>query len=157
MDVKLSLTGAKEIDAVLKGLPSQFTHKILQAAHTEAAKPFLYRAHLLAPVGRTGGLAESIGVVKTPFAKAGVIGEIMGGPRRGRFKGHAAHLQEFGTKDRRTKKRHWKFGYERGRVKPHPFITPAFESTKGEIEKNISNALEIKTKQFIKRFLKKYG
>ena len=157
MDVKLSLTGAKEIDNALRGLPSQFSHKILQAAHAEAAKPFLIRAHLLAPVGRTGGLAESIGVVRTPFAKSNVIGEVTAGPRRGRFKGHAAHLIEFGTRDRRTKKKHWKFGYERGRVKPKPFIAPAFESTKGEVEKGISNALAIRTNQYIKRFIKKYG
>jgi HK97 gp10 family phage protein len=154
MDVKLSLTGDKEIDNLLKGLPDQFNHRVMQAAHAEAAKPLLYREHLLAPVGRTGKLAESIGIIKTPFAKANVVGEIQVGPRRGRFGGHAAHLIEFGTVDRQTKKSHPIFGIERGRMTPKPFIEPAFLQTIDQVINGISTALAKMTLSFMKRTIR---
>ena len=157
MEFKLSVTGNVEIDNFLKGLPAQYSHRILQAAHAEAAKPLVYKEHLLAPVGRTGHLADSIGVIKTPFKSSSVVGEVQVGPRRGRYKGNAGHLVEFGTVKRKTIKRHPIFGYNRGVMPAKPFAKPAFDQTNAQVLGSIKNTLSIKTVQYAKRTLKKYG
>lgn len=148
MDVKLSVTGVEEIDAVLRGLPNQFNHRVMQAAHAEAAKPMVYKIHLLAPVGETGRLADSIGIVKTPYGRAAVIGEIQVGPRRGRFGGSKAHLSEFGTGPREYN------GANRGVMPKRPFVEPAFEATNKEVLDRISLSLAQKTYAFMKRTIK---
>ena len=148
MDVRLSLTGVEQIDAVLRGLPNQFNHSVMQAEHAEAAKPMVYKMHLLSPVGETGRLADSIGTVKTPFGRAAVIGEIQVGPRRGRFGGSKAHLLEFGTGPRQHN------GANRGSMKKQPFVEPAFEQTNAEVIDRISLSLAQKTYAFMKRTIK---
>lgn len=149
MDIKLSVTGIEQIDAVLRGLPEQFTHKVLQAAHAEAALPMVTRMHLLAPVGETGKTADSIGIVKLPFSKAAVVGEIQVGPRRGRFGGSKAHLSEFGTIKRSFD------GANRGIMPKKPFVEPAFESTNPEVISKIGDILAVKTYQFMYRRIKR--
>lgn len=151
MNFTISVTGQAEIDAVLRGLSSQYTHPILQAAHADAAKPLVAKIHLYAPVGNTGRLADSIGIIKVPFSKATTIGEIQVGPRRGRFGGSAAHLNEFGTKVRSFN------GANRGAMKAKPFVEPAYKATSAEVLDNISLSLAKKTAVFIKRTLKANG
>lgn len=151
MNLTLSITGNKEIDDVLKGLPDKFNHKTLQAAHAEAAKPLVAKEHLLAPVGKTGKTADSIGIVKIPFSKASVIGEIQVGPRRGRFGGSKAHLNEFGTVSRNFR------GANRGAMKAKPFAEPAFNQTKDEMLERISLALAQKAVVFMKKTIKQHG
>lgn len=148
MNVQLSITGLKEIDDVFRGFPGVYNHRILQAAHAEAAKPLIYKEHLLAPVGKTGKLADSIGVIKMPFTKAASIGEVQVGPRRGRFGGSAAHLIEFGTKMRNFN------GANRGRVTAKPFIEQAFDATYQQVIDGISLALAQKGYAFMKRIIK---
>lgn len=142
-------TGAKEIDEVLNGLPDQFTHKILQSAHADSAKKFVYRAHRLAPVGKTGKTADSIGTIKTPFAKSAVIGEVISGPRRGRFGGSKAHLSEFGTLRRVTAG-----GANRGIMPKKPFLEPAFDQTKEEMIDSIADNIGRRTFLFMKRIIR---
>src|SRR5690606_41903740 len=97
--MKVILTGHKEIDRVLKALPKELQHSIQQQAHVDAAKPLIEKEKLLAPEGPTGNLVDSIGAVKIPLRRANFIGEVHVGPRRGRrYRGHHAHLVEFGTK-----------------------------------------------------------
>src|ERR1700754_827425 len=99
MNVRLSVTGVKEIDKVLKAWPKELSHSALGAAHLAAAKPLIEKEKLMAPEGPNGNLVDSIGGIKTPIKKAQVIGEVSVGPRRtGRFKGNHGHLVEFGTK-----------------------------------------------------------
>lgn len=148
MDAKLSLIGLKQIDDALAGFPAEFSHRILQAAHAEAAKILVSKEHLLAPVGRTGKLADSIGIIKTPFARAAVIGEVQVGPRRGRFGGSHAHLVEFGTK-----KRYFN-GANRGSMPKHPFVEPAFDQTQDQVIGSISVALSQKAYSYLTRKLK---
>lgn len=148
MDVKISLTGYKQIDDVLKGLPSQFTHPIMQAAHAEAAKPMIAKIHQLAPVGKTGNVADSIGSVKLPYSKAAVIGEVQVGPRRGKYKGNAAHLNEFGTKKRSFK------GANRGIMPAKPFVLPGFDATQKQTVDLITISLARKTDAYLKRKVK---
>jgi HK97 gp10 family phage protein len=150
MSVKISVTGVKEIDAVLKGLPLQLNHKILGQAHADAAKPLVDRAKLLAPEGPTGNLVDSIGVEKTSLAKATEVGAVTAGPRRGgRNRGYAAHLVEFGTRVRRNKK-----GANRGVMPKKPFMEPAFTATKSQVEGRIAESIGKKLIAFMKKTLK---
>lgn len=152
MDVKLRLTGHQDIDKVLKGLPLQVNHKVLQAAHTSAAKVLVTAEKLSAPEGPTGNLVDSIGVVKTPIKRANAVGEINVGPRRGRYKGHAAHLVEYGTKQRRTKR-----GWNRGRMPAKPFAQPSWIRTKDKVLAGINDHLGRHLYNFMKRTIKKHG
>jgi hypothetical protein len=149
-NVKISLTGVREIDAVLKGLPLQLSHKILGQAHADAAKPLVDRAKLQAPDGPTGNLIDSIGVEKTNIAKATEIGQVQAGPRRGgRNRGYVAHLVEYGTKPRKNKK-----GANRGVMKAKPFMRPSFELTKVDVEGRIATSIGKKLNAFMKKTLK---
>lgn len=152
MDVRLRLTGHKEIDRVLRELPLQVNHRVLQAAHTSAAKSLVTAEKLSAPEGPTGNLIDSIGVVKTPIRRANAIGEIHVGPRRGRYKGHASHLVEYGTAPRRNKR-----GAYRGQMKAKPFARPSWERTKNKVRESINDHLGRHLYNFMRRTIKKYG
>lgn len=144
MSVKISLTGVKEIDAVLRGLPLQFSESILFQTHKDAAFPLVSAAHMLAPVGETGNLAESIGTERVGVKRGGEIGSVAVGPRRsGGFKGFHAHLIEFGKTNRDGTK-----------TAPRPFMEPAFNNTKGEVERGIASSLAKRTYNFIRRTIK---
>lgn len=146
----ISITGAKEIDDLLKALPQAVTHSILGSAHLAAAKPLIEKEKLLAPEGPTGNLVDSIGAYKTSLKKAADLGEVRVGPRRkGGYKGFAGHLVEFGTRSRSTKK-----GANRGIMPKHPFAKPAFEATKGEIEKSIAVNIGKSVLRTMKRYVK---
>ncbi len=144
MDLKLSVTGVEGVDGFFKILPQAFSHSVMQAAHAEAVRPMINRQHLLAPVGETGKTADSIGVIKTPFARAGVIGEIQEGPRRGRFGGNKAHFTEFGFKTRSK-------GKGKTFVPPKKWVEPGFDQTRNQVMAAIPTLLSIKLYQFIKR------
>lgn len=147
--IQISLTGDKDIDAVLRGMPLQLTHTVLQAANAEAAKPLVEKAKLLAPEGPTGRLIDSIGVVKQSVKRAGELGEIQAGPRRGRYGGHHAHLVERGTKARINER-----GANRGYMPKHPFMEPAFKATHGIVLGRINDAIGKKLYSFMKRTIK---
>lgn len=141
MSVTLSLTGAKELDAALKGLPDQVSERILYQAHIDAAFPLVAAAHFLAPVGKTGNLADSIGIERVGVKRGGEIGQIQVGPRRGgSFRGFHGHLIEFGKTNR-----------DGSMTAPRPFMEPAFERTKGQVENGISNFLSKRITNFLKR------
>lgn len=152
MDVRLKLTGHLEVDKVLRGLPLQVNHRVLQAAHTSAAKVLITAEKLAAPEGPTGRLIDSIGVVKTPLSRAGALGEVNVGPRRGRYKGHAAHLVEYGTRVRRNKR-----GANRGRMSARPFARNSWERTKGKVQAGIADHLSRHLLNFMRRTIKKHG
>lgn len=156
MSVKISITGVKEIDLVLKNLPDAVSHKVLSAAHAAAAKPLVEREKSLAPKGATGNLIESIGVIRTSFKKANEIGEVKVGPRKGgRYKGFAGHLVEYGTKPRRTKgKGRYKKAADRGVMTKKPFAEPAFHQTKDEVEKRIAVEVGKSVNRTMKRYIK---
>lgn len=154
--VTISVTGAREIDQVLKNLPDAVSHKVMSAAHAIAAKPLVEREKSLAPMGPTGNLIESIGVIRSSFAKANEIGEVKVGPRKGgRYKGFAGHLVEYGTRVRKTKGRgKYKKTANRGTMKAKPFAEPAFIQTKDEVEKRIGTEVAKSLNRTMKRFLK---
>jgi HK97 gp10 family phage protein len=132
MKVSYKLTGVKEIDNCLNAMSAEMQDKTLQSAAAAAAKPLVTKEKLLAPEGPTGNLVDSIGIVKGGFSQVSSgkrdIGSVIVGPRRGRFKGNAAHLVEYGTKKRKNKT-----GANRGVMPKEPFAATAFEATKSEV------------------------
>jgi hypothetical protein len=153
MDVRV--TGVKEIDRVLKLMPKQLTHKVLQTAHAAAGKHTVNAAKLLAPEGPTGRLIDSIGVVKSPIGRANSLGEIYIGPRRGRYKGFAAHLVEYGTVNRRLKGwGKYRRGTKRGRMPARPFMDPAWNRTKGRVIGSINQEVGRVLINFMRRTIK---
>lgn len=147
----ISVTGVAEIDRVLKELPKQMTHTILGAAHTAAAKPLIERAKLLAPEGPTGNLVDSIGASKVNIKTAKKVGEVRVGPRRkGGFKGFHGHMVEFGTKQRRTRKKN----ANRGIMPKKPFMRPAFALTKVAVEAAIAVNIGKVMVRTMRRYLK---
>lgn len=148
-NVTLSVTGIKEIDNLLKGLPQQLTHRVLQAAHAEAATPLINYAQGYSPF-RTGKLERSIGVVKPSIKKANQIGLVKVGPRYGApYNGRHGHLIEYGHEIVT------KSGKRKGRTKAKPFMRPAFNQTKNKVEARIGEAIGKKLLAFMKRTIKK--
>lgn len=149
--MKIRVTGAPEIDAVLKGLPKEVNNKLSTTAHTNAAKHLVEKAKLLAPEGPTGNLVDSIGTQATGFKNQRALGETHTGPRRGRGqRGFAGHLVEYGTKTRKTKK-----GANRGKMTAKPFMEPAWEATKGKVESSINDEVGKALVKFMRKTLKK--
>lgn len=141
MSVTVSIVGAKELDKAFAGLPNEVSEKVLYQAHIDAAFPLVAAAHFLAPVGETGNLADSIGIERVGVKRGGEIGQIQVGPRRGgAYRGFHGHLIEFGKTNRDGTK-----------TAPRPFMEPAFERTKGQVESGISNFLSKRITAFLKR------
>lgn len=144
MNLRISISGVKEIDDCLRGLPLQVQDSVLTKVHTDSAFPLVSAAHLLAPVGKTGNLAESIGVVKAGIKRGGNIGQVNIGPRRGGgFKGHHGHLIEFGKTNRNGTK-----------TSPNPFMERGWKQSKDEVEHNIAAAIGKRLFSFMKRTLR---
>lgn len=158
----IRLTGVKEIDDVLRGLPLQVNDKILQAANASAAKYLVDREKLLAPEGPTGNLVDSIGIVRGGFGQVQSgrrsIGQVTIGPRRGgKYKGFAGHLVEFGTKARYTKgtgKKRKVVNAYRGIMKSNPFAELAFDQTKNIVLGSINEQLGKSLISYMKRTIK---
>lgn len=149
---KVVLTGKKELDELLKQLPKEMSnHDALGKAHLQSAKILVEKEKLLAPEGPTGNLVDSIGATRTPFKKANAIGEVIVGPRRkGRFKGFAGHLVEYGTRKRKNKN-----GANRGIMPKKPFAKPAFDQTRNEIKNSIKGNLSKIVVKALKRYAPK--
>ena len=144
MSVKLSVTGLKEIDNVLKGLPLQLQDRVLKTAHADAAKPLVDAAKSIVPVGKTGNLKDSIGVERISLKRTNEIGLVAVGPRRrGGKKGFHGHLIEFGKTNR-----------DGSKTKPQPFMEPAYNTTKNLVEGRIAESVGKKLAGYVKRTLK---
>lgn len=138
----MDLIGIDKVRNFVRGLPLELNHKLMQATNAEAAVPLVHKIHLLAPVGKTGNLADSIGIEKPSVKRATEIGIVHVGPRRtSKYRGYHAHLVEYGTGDRgRT-----------GVMPKQPFVKPAFDQMQPTLLSNINNILGKKVKSFAKR------
>lgn len=136
----------KELNIRLENFKDVTKHKIMGSMLYEATKPMEDEQKSIAGQQRgqknipnpkrTGNLVKSIGRVRVSMAKANAIGAVRIGPRRGgQYKGYHGHLIEFGHKmvlwGRLTNRR----------VKPYPFIEPAYRSKKDEVEGRMGKAL----------------
>lgn len=148
----MRVTGVKEIDAVLKGLPAQLSDKVIQTANLYAAKPLIEKAKLTAPEGPTGNLVDSIGAVKERASTFGKreVGQIVVGPRRkGSYKGFAGHLVEYGTKDRTNKR-----GANRGKVTGIHFMEKSFDATNDQILSRFNEGTGKALSSFMRRTIR---
>lgn len=158
MSIQIKVTGVKEIDQVLRGLPLQLNDRILQQAHTAAVKPLVQKEKLTAPEGPTGNLVDSIGAVKASARslKDRDLGAINVGPRRGRgYKGYAGHLVEYGTRVRRLKGNGKYKSGNRGVMPKKPFAEPAWQATRSQVIANINGEIGRSLLRFMKRTIKK--
>jgi HK97 gp10 family phage protein len=152
MSVKISVSGVKEIDRVLKGLPRQLQDRVLAAAHRDAAKPLVNAMKAGAPKG-SGTIAKNIGTSKVPKRSAAVLGETDVGPKK---RGYVARFVERGTKARVLKgKGKYPRGTGRGKINAKPFLEPAFNATKEAVINGISESVGKKLLSFMKRTIKK--
>lgn len=161
MSVKITLSGVKEIDDALKAMPIELSDKTMASAGIAAAKPLVEKAKQLAPKGKTRNLQNSIGAYRGSFKMVTSgrrqVGEVSAGPRRGRYKGYAAHLIEYGTQDRYAKKRDGKplaTPAYRGRVTANPFMKPAFDQTRPLILGTYNTILSKRVVSVMKRTLR---
>lgn len=140
----IQVIGAKEILNAIQGLPREFSDPYLRRVHKKASIPLVNEIHRRAPVGLTGNLADSIGTVK-----AEGLGGVATGPRtKGGFKGQTGHLNEYGTKKRRTRR-----GANRGAQPARPFEAPAWKAKENEVEKIIAQELSRDLGTYFRRVL----
>jgi hypothetical protein len=160
MSGRISVTGIKEVDDILRGLPKQINHRIMGAAHLDAARPLIESAKNIVAnrdkVENTGRLEQSIGGLRLSQRKSTEIGMVHVGPRRkkGVYYGNHGHLVEYGHRlvsSKKTGKR------QIGFVRAYPFIKPAFDKTAEQVGKNIVETVQKKLMSYMKRTIKKEG
>lgn len=147
----IQLKGFDKLRNSLNGLDGVFNDSLFRKVNKKASEPLVSEMHRRAPVGLTGNLADSIGIVNSPKESRELGAIQIGARRKGGHKGFAAHLVEFGTKKRRTKKRHPIFGFDRGKMPAKPFIEPSWENKKDEVLAKQVKELSIETEKYFKR------
>lgn len=152
------VTGMKEVDNLLKRLPKELNHKVVGSAIFQSSKPLVSAAKARVK-SKTGNLKESIGAVRQTIKRATEIGEVRVGPRiGGKYKGYHGHLVEYGAKNRPPGGWYARFRNAHNTTsKPHPFLKPAFDSTKGEVIKQINGNIAVALRNIMRRSLKKQG
>ena len=164
--IHMELTGVKEIDQVLREMPSQLTRKVLQSAARKAAKPMVADMKAKAPE-RTGALVKSIGVKALKSRVDNLRAVVVAGVRRGRrYKAYHAHLIEFGTSARTPKKKKmlafWngehivRIGRTAG-TPAQPFIRPAIDAHIDGVKRNYGENVGKALNTYMKRIIKKHG
>jgi hypothetical protein len=132
--MRISLTGDKAIDDILRNLPDAVSHRTMGDAHYKAAQPFVETEKLTAPEGPTGNLVDSIGAVKLSQKRSTEAGEVHVGPRAGgKYKGGHAIIVTKGTKRRQNRR-----GANRGVMRPNSYIQKAFIQRQSQVVGNIS-------------------
>lgn len=140
--------GVKQTIIKLNNLTVLNQHKIMGSVIYTSSKPMedeQKRQLLSKTEQKTGNLVKSIGRKRVPIRKAKEIGTVQIGPRiGGGFKGHHGHLLEFGHKKvlwgRRTNER----------VKPYPFVEPAYKTKMQEVRNNMAKNLNTVLKRWAK-------
>lgn len=137
--IRVDLKGAKELEGALKRLGRTQRRRVLVKALRKAARPMLKEAKRRVPK-RSKGLWRSLRIGTTlsssqrrrarPGQYTGVIFVGASYP-----KGAHAHLVEFGTY----------------RASPHPFMRPAFESTKRVVFKDLEELIWDELLKHVKR------
>jgi len=123
--VNTRIEGARELDKLLKRLPERVARNVLRRATTKAAKVIEEEIRQRTPVGPTGNLKASITQKGVRQPNKQNLTRRVGAFKGGKFKGHHAHLIEFGTV----------------KMSPRPFIRPAFDTKKAEALKVMGEEL----------------
>lgn len=144
----IKVIGAEDVRRVLNELPKKLSDSAIGAANMKAAKIVVDKEKMLAPEGPTGNLVDSIGAYRSPKKSERQAGSVIVGPRRrGKYKGYAGHLVEYGTRNRQTKK-----GANRGVMPKKPFAKPAFIQTKAQVIERIRIELAKSIEKALKRY-----
>lgn len=147
----MSVKGLKELVRSLNGIEKQFSDKIIRKVSAISAEPLVHEMHRRSPVGLTGNLADSIGIVNEKQ-----LGGVAVGPRRkGGFKGFAGHLVEYGTKKRRTTGGIFSGGANRGVMPKKPFVEPSWDSRKDEVQERLVKNYGEHIAKYLKRTVPK--
>lgn len=117
------IEGIEEVNRVLDALPKRVGGRFLKAILTKNARLLVNEARANASnADRTGETTRSIGVLQSRGTERNQVVRV--GPRRGNgYKGHTAHLLEYGTAPHETKP-----GVEHPGTQPFPFMRPAVDS-----------------------------
>ena len=136
------------VDEVVKQLEdAKIKNKVkpIRQALKFAARPMRAEAAARAPK-RTGNLAKSIGYIN-PRSRSQLF--IFVGPRRKKFGVYYGHLVEYGTAPRKYKKPQyrningkWVRVRHTGSAPAQPFMRPAFEKNKENIEKRFERKIK---------------
>lgn len=165
--INMELTGVKEIDQVLREMPSKLTRQVLQSAARKAARPMVADMKAGAPK-RSGNLRRSIGIKALKSKVDNLRAVIVVGVRRGKkFKAQHAHLIEFGTKERVAKNptgllSFWSKGQQvkiarTAGTPARPFIGPAIARHIEGVKRNYGEYVGKALNSFMKRTIKKHG
>lgn len=122
------LMGLQEVMKAMAGLKGPVQNRVCRAGMRKLASQVNKTAKANIKPGATGGVKQSIGVVKVKTYPSGVTIDIVG-PRGGFPHARLAHLVEFGTLARYTKR-----GAFRGVMPTRPFLGPAFDANVGQAE-----------------------
>lgn len=137
MTASLTISGFKEIDALLQSMPRRLAGQGVTAGLRKALQPVAAAARSYAP----GSLDTRIRIA--PTIKAGQQAQSLEKPgpsRRVMYVGSTAphaHLVEFGTGPRFHKS-----GKYVGIMPPDPFLRPAWDAHKDEVLANLSQAIK---------------
>lgn len=96
-DQLVKFQGIPEVNQALDALGKRIGGRFLRAVLTKAARPLVVAAKRNASnADVTGDTTKSIGVIRARVSEKNASVQV--GPRRGKpYKGHTAHLQEYGT------------------------------------------------------------
>ena len=157
-DIKISLEGREELNALINRVDRKMRKKLLVKVFRQASKPLVKEAKRLAPKShkksyivahgdirkkvrytrlvthRAGELKRSIGVI----VGKGPVASVFIGPRKGGIKandGWYAHFVEFGTV----------------KQKAQPFMRPAWNNTHESIEDQIYLSLKKAVEEEVKK------
>jgi hypothetical protein len=148
-----TFTGVEEVNQVLDALPQRVGPRFVRAILRKNARPLVAAAKRLSSnADVTGETTRSIGVLAARVSSGGGVAVLIG-PRRGNgFKGHTAHLQEYGVKAHTiTPKRRQHLSF-RGRyvrsvnhpgAAAQPFMRPAAGATLGQVLDGIKRDLRL--------------
>lgn len=144
--------GIPEINQVLDALPKRVGGKFLRGILNKNAKALVVAAKRLASnADVTGDTTKSIGVLQGKGSERNA--SVTVGPRRGSgFKGHTAHLQEYGTAPHRITAKPGKLLAWNGKfatsvmhpgTAPQPFMRPAVDATFPQLVEGIRRDLRL--------------
>lgn len=123
-DFTFDIKGAEELEKALQQLPYKFRKSIAKKAIRAGANVLLQKAREYVPVGPTGNLKKSLGLVARSRAQGDAVISVATRITKG-FKGYHAHLLEFGTV----------------KMPAQPFLRPALDSSSPAVIKRVGEVI----------------
>lgn len=140
--IRFELNGAKEIDKILSQLPVKMQAKILASINREGAKIVQAEMKKNAPVGNDV-IHNNIKIKKDKENLTGVTVGVTS-------KGFVARFIEYGTVLRTTKK-----GFQRGAMRPKPFIKRSIDNKIKEVISHITDNYAALVQKYLTKEVKK--